>query len=250
MRQNGIKIHSMKKIEKKERIMKKSKERPLTKPNQGITLIALVITIIVLLILAGVSLNLIAGSDGILEKASNAVGKTEIAGAKEQIELLLVDYKSDYFEGKYVEGTETSNPKDYVKAKLEPGVATNNYFAKATGYKVKVYKGNEATGKAILKGTLQEDGSIKWEDGTIEEDPILEDANANPEKYRHPEQQNSTAIGVGSHGEPVNMDLWVYGKVEEGYGLINEFYEGSGSFSYRSAYLGTDFENIIIPQYN
>ena len=44
--------------------------------TKGITLIALVITIIVLLILAGVSLNLIAGTDGILGKASSAREKT------------------------------------------------------------------------------------------------------------------------------------------------------------------------------
>ena len=225
--------------------MKKSKERPLTRPNQGITLIALVITIIVLLILAGVSLSLMAGSDGILGKASSATAQTQKATAKEQVELLLADYKAEYFQGKYVDGTENGNPKEYVQAKLEPGVATNNYFAKATGDKVKVYPGSEATGKAVAQGTLLENGGIRWEDP----DPILEEANSNPEKFRHPEQQTSTAIGVGPHGEPVNMDLWVYGKVEEGYGLINEFYEGSGSFSYRSAYLGTDFENIIIPQY-
>ena len=41
--------------------------------NKGITLVALVITIIILLILVGVSINLIAGSNGILEKATNDV---------------------------------------------------------------------------------------------------------------------------------------------------------------------------------
>lgn len=42
------------------------------KKEQGITLIALVITIIVLLILAGVSLSLVAGENGILKRAENA----------------------------------------------------------------------------------------------------------------------------------------------------------------------------------
>ena len=40
------------------------------KQNKGLTLIALVITIIVLLILAGVSIALTIGNDGILTKAS------------------------------------------------------------------------------------------------------------------------------------------------------------------------------------
>ncbi len=60
------------------------------KRKPGITLIALVITIIVLLILAGVSLNLMAGSDGILGKAMSSVDKTEKARIKEEIEMAIV----------------------------------------------------------------------------------------------------------------------------------------------------------------
>ena len=37
---------------------------------------------------------------------------------------------------------------------------------------------------------------------------ILEDANANPEKYKHPAQIVSEEIGIGTDGEPVNMDKW------------------------------------------
>ena len=45
--------------------------------NRGITLIALVITIIVLLILAGVSISMLTGTNGILTQASNARQATE-----------------------------------------------------------------------------------------------------------------------------------------------------------------------------
>lgn len=65
----------------------------LRKHNSGITLIALVITIIVLLILAGVSLSLIMGNDGILGRAENASEKNLIAHYKEQIELARADAK-------------------------------------------------------------------------------------------------------------------------------------------------------------
>ena len=67
------------------------------KHNQGITLIALVITIIVLLILAGVSLAMLTGENGILTKAQQAKEETKKA-AKEESERLnsLEDYlKSD-----------------------------------------------------------------------------------------------------------------------------------------------------------
>ena len=55
--------------------------------GKGITLIALVITIIVLLILAGVALSLVVGEDGITNRAITAAKKQDIAGAKEKLEM-------------------------------------------------------------------------------------------------------------------------------------------------------------------
>ena len=57
------------------------------KTHQGITLIALVITIIVLLILAGVSIAMLTGDNGILTQAQNAKNKTAEAEAKERQDL-------------------------------------------------------------------------------------------------------------------------------------------------------------------
>ena len=53
--------------------------------NKGITLIALVITIIVLLILAGVTIATLTGDNGILTKAVTAKENTEKASTKERI---------------------------------------------------------------------------------------------------------------------------------------------------------------------
>ena len=61
--------------------MKKQKEK--LKENKGITLIALVITIIVLLILAGVSIAMLTGENGILSQAAKAKEETEKAQANE-----------------------------------------------------------------------------------------------------------------------------------------------------------------------
>lgn len=58
-----------------------------TKQTLGITLIALVVTIVVLLILAGVSLNLVLGNNGIITKAKEASRKYEQAAENEQINM-------------------------------------------------------------------------------------------------------------------------------------------------------------------
>lgn len=57
------------------------------KEKKGITLIALVITIIVLLILAGVTIATLTGENGILTKATEASKKTGQASAEEQVQL-------------------------------------------------------------------------------------------------------------------------------------------------------------------
>ena len=59
----------------------------LKERTKGITLIALVITIIVLLILAAVSIATLTGENGLLTKASEAKILTALGTIKEQIEL-------------------------------------------------------------------------------------------------------------------------------------------------------------------
>ncbi len=59
------------------------------KKNGGITLIALVITIIVLLILAGVTIATLTGDNGILTKAQEASENTKRANAEEQVKLAV-----------------------------------------------------------------------------------------------------------------------------------------------------------------
>lgn len=61
------------------------------KDYKGITLIALVITIIVLLILAGVTIALLLGENGILNQANSAKEETEIAKLKEEAKLDMQD---------------------------------------------------------------------------------------------------------------------------------------------------------------
>ena len=60
-----------------------------TNENKGITLIALVITIIILLILAGISVAMLTGNNGILKQAKNAKDLTNRSGDKEKIILAL-----------------------------------------------------------------------------------------------------------------------------------------------------------------
>ena len=63
--------------------------------NSAITLIALIITIIVLLILAGVTLNMVMGDSGIFSKANQAKNKTEVAQYEEELRMCVLEIQAD-----------------------------------------------------------------------------------------------------------------------------------------------------------
>ena len=63
--------------------------------ERGITLVSLVVTIIVLIILAGVSINLLLGENGIITKAKEAKRAQEIAEIKEKLSLEIAAAETD-----------------------------------------------------------------------------------------------------------------------------------------------------------
>ena len=141
----------------------------MVKNNKGITLIALVITIIVLLILAGVSIAMVTGQNGILNQASRAGAETQVAEAREMAGMDVSALMSEYYEERYVNSyskgntTTYANPIAYIKAKL-PAVAaekTNYYSFDGTDTITLVPVKQDGT---KVKGTIQDNGSIEWDD--------------------------------------------------------------------------------------
>ena len=70
----------------------------LEKKQKGITLIALVITIIVLIILAGVAISLTLGKNGLLNKAKYAREEYRLSQAREKLELEIIDVQTKIME--------------------------------------------------------------------------------------------------------------------------------------------------------
>ena len=62
--------------------------------NKGITLIALVVTIIVLLILAGISITMLTGQNGILNRTNEAQEKTKVAQIDELVKVSVINAAS------------------------------------------------------------------------------------------------------------------------------------------------------------
>ena len=75
------------------------------KNERGITLIALVISIIILLILAGITILAISGENGIIQRAVEAREKTEEATLEEKIKLLTAENIINEYTGESEEKT-------------------------------------------------------------------------------------------------------------------------------------------------
>lgn len=93
--------------------------------NKGITLIALVITIIVLLILAGVSIAMLTGDNGILTQAGNAKTDTAKAEAEEAVKLTLNEIIANDMDSTYDPG-EGTDESIINKANLTTMIPRNN----------------------------------------------------------------------------------------------------------------------------
>ena len=91
-----------------------------SKTQKGITLIALVVTIVVLLILAGVSINMVFSDGGILDKAKSAERKSTIAKEKEIVEMAYLAVSTEKAGGEIT--------PDDLQAELENMVGVNKTF--------------------------------------------------------------------------------------------------------------------------
>lgn len=136
--------------------------------NKGITLIALVVTVVVLLILAGVSINLVLGDNGIIGKTSEAKVKQEDASWFENAELILTEAQmsknditdmSSFLKEKF---QEISNGEDVYVSKYKDG------YIIIVGKRVITINSNfEITGKSMTQGEASKDWYFdKNSDGT------------------------------------------------------------------------------------
>ena len=138
------------------------------KGNKGITLIALVITIIVLLILAGVSIAMLSGENSIFKKASDSSVATTMGAAKEAVIREAYGTIADYYEGTYVDGKTTTYTDVPAAVKAAASKATSE------GVTIEVPSSGDNSGKIVITyksktgitsvGTVETDGKITWVD--------------------------------------------------------------------------------------
>ena len=104
------------------------------KQQKGITLIALVITIIVLLILAGITIAMLTGGDSAPAKANEAKQKNDIGTAKDQVFMSAQDALLTYYDNTYVKaGSTTVTASKLNQASTAAGNAVKAEVEKLNG---------------------------------------------------------------------------------------------------------------------
>ena len=127
--------------------------------NRGITLIALVVTVIVLLILAGVSISMLTGENGIINNAAKAKESTDTASDLEYFQVKATEALMDYYQK-----NTTENEDEYILDKWKADTTDKidvSTTDKTITYNGKVYAisdiiGNESEKKKITESNLKQ----------------------------------------------------------------------------------------------
>ena len=144
------------------------KQQKILKNERAITLIALVITIIVLLILAGVTIAMLSGNNSAPQKATEAAQKDAIAAAKDEIAMEAQEALLNYYNNTYVVGTGTLKANTQENVENAADRALNNVKSRNSNildssnvdtdeHEIIIYtKSYKATGE------IKQNGAIIW----------------------------------------------------------------------------------------
>ena len=182
-----------------------------TKKKEGITLIALVITIIVILILAAISISMLTGDNSILKRAVDAKERTGIAEIEEQKRLTMLEAASNV------------NGENYNGVKIPAGYAATK-------------KEGESTVDEGLVITDSEGNEYVWievpNDGTGPVYTAVKNEEENSDKYY---EEIAKALRAYCTKDAKGGDLIKDGTISDGmygktstYGYTDVWYDGNG----------------------
>ena len=125
------------------------------KNNKGITLISLVITIIVLLILAGVSIAMLSGENSILGRASDAAEQSALANTKELITNAVNEALVEYNNDLYVNNNGSATLSSYLNTRVAAAISAANSIS---GINI----GDPASGVYTVKYKTVDKYTFQW----------------------------------------------------------------------------------------
>ena len=190
------------------------------KGSKGITLVALVITAIVLLILAGITISALSGENGIIQRAVEARTQTDIANVIEQARLDITELQMDKLGEditeeeletillKYGSFEESEKEKDILDRilttekgnKIQVSEIYEGDIKSEGGVPIKIRISTGKDGYVILPISKEEDCVVDWGDNTITEGGNTTIANTenNKESIKIASVNNNISVAATS----------------------------------------------------
>ena len=187
----------------------KQKFKKMAKERRGVTLIALVITIIVLLILAGVTIAMLTGDNGIISKAMQAKNKTEEARKTEEAGLKKIE---NYINGKSAEAGVVIQDLKSIKSDETEGEVIGEKVSDGAG------------------GVVPVPNEFYYVGGTVKSGAVISDNLADKDKYKGQEVVGTNLSGNQFVFIPVNGEDLKYEQ--------DHTYDGKHEYAYTSALSG------------
>ncbi len=212
----------------------------LGKTNKGITLIALVITIIVLLILAGVTIATLTGDNGILTKATAAKEETRAAEVEERVNL----WKSEKEASNYTNGT-VKEDDELLEEMKKDGIVFEEEIDRENktitiGQRVINYGTEESLTNIYV--ALYNDGTLVFSNkNDFEESKILENGNFGNIKDEHYELE-ITEEGPNMEKLPPWLKLMIEGTTISGIDFASEIVPNNDNIG--NIFIGLDVTEI------
>ena len=194
--------------------------------NKGITLIALVVTIIVLLVLAGVSIAMLTGQNGILKRTAQAKEETS---NKQEEDLVKLAVSSALTDG-LAQGNQITD--ENLRKEIKNAIGSDENLSGNGPWK---YIGKK-TYDISLNGVVE--NAVDWDEvlGNLQ-DASKRNELLNEAKSLGQSNTNSD-VGIGTDGNVVNLDLWKYRLTNSGNGVGLQEFDGS--------IYGSGYENVNI----
>lgn len=188
--------------------------------EKGITLIALVVTIIVLLILAGISISMLTGQNGILNRASEAQEKTGTAQTEELVKLSVTDALTQGLGSLTDVNLKTALNNNIGAGKYEiSGDATSGWTVTVNGKEFKIDSTGKIGGTTSGGSTGGNQGGGTSGGGNLPETAEGQTAGTaikNPASYGTNPNAQATADGAGKSFAKPDGATYVEGTVDTG----------------------------------
>ena len=192
----------------------------LKREVKGITLISLVLTIIILLILAGITIGLLTGDNGIITQTQRAAEQTEIAQEKEQIALAYnsavlknngEDVTSDDLNEEFENDETNATASGENPIKVTFPETDRTYEIEEDGTIKGPVTAGEETEKGEITATMKIEGTkvttppmptgFSHVEGTVDDGYVIEDENRNQYVWVPVDKDQKLKIDVTSNEE-------------------------------------------------